>query len=58
MFIGETIETLRMDLTVGGKSLAEVKILISIFQGDALSQLIFIIVMVPLTHILKWIETS
>ena len=46
---------LRVELTAGGKILAETKILRGIFQGDALSPLLFIIAMMPLNHILrKW----
>ena len=38
---------------MGGKRLAEAKIQRGIFQGDALSLLLFIIVMMPLNHILR-----
>ena len=41
----------RVELTAGGKSLAETKIQRGIFQGDALSPLLFIIALVPLNHI-------
>ena len=43
----------RVVLTAGGKSLAETKIKRGIFQGDALSPLLFIIAMMPLNHILR-----
>ena len=43
----------RVELTAGGKSLTETKIQRRIFQGDALSPLLFIIAMMPLNHILK-----
>ena len=43
----------RVELTAGGKSLAETKIQRGIFQGDALSPLLFIISMMPLNPILK-----
>ena len=42
-----------MELTTGGRTLAETKIQRGIFQGDALSPLIFIIAMIPLKHILR-----
>ena len=42
-----------MKLTTGGQSLAEVKIQRGIFQGDALSPLLFVIAMMPLNHILR-----
>ena len=43
----------RVELTAGGKSLAETKIQRGIFQGDTLSPLQFIIAMMPLNHILR-----
>ena len=42
-----------MELTAGGRRLAEAKIQRVIFQGDALSPLQFITVMMPLNHILR-----
>ena len=50
-FIKKTMQTWRVELTKGGKSLAEVKIQRDIFQGDALSPLLFVIAMMPLNHI-------
>ena len=47
------MKTWRVDLTAGGRSLAETKIQRGIFQGDALSPLLFIIAMIPLNHILR-----
>ena len=52
-FIEKTMQTWRVDLTAGGRSLAETKIQRGIFQGDALSPLLFIIAMMPLNHILR-----
>ena len=55
--IENTMENWRLKLTAEGKSLTEVKIQRGIFQGDALSPLLFIIVMMPLNHILwKWTD--
>ena len=51
--IEKTMETGRVELTAGRKSLAEVKIQRGIFQGDALSPLLFVITMMPFNHILK-----
>ena len=52
-FIEKTMKTWRVELTAGGKSLAETKIPKGIYQGDALSRLLFIIPMMPLNHILR-----
>ena len=43
----------RVELTAGGKSLAETKFQRGIFQGDARSPLLFIITMMPVNHILR-----
>ena len=40
----------RVELTAGGKSLAETKIQRGIFKGDALSPLLFIVAIMPLNH--------
>ena len=52
-FIEQTMKTWRVDLTAGGRSIAETKIQRGIFQGGALSPLLFIIAMMPLNHILR-----
>ena len=52
-FIEEIIKNWRVELIAGGRSLAETKIQRGIFQGDALSLLLFIIAMMPLNHKLK-----
>ena len=49
----EKIKTWRVESTAGGRSLAETKIYRGIFQGDALSPLLFIIATMPLNHILR-----
>ena len=46
-------KTWRVELTAGGRRLAEAKIQRGIFQGDALSPLLFIIAMMPLNYILR-----
>ena len=46
------MKTWRVDLTAGGKSFDEANIQRGIFQGDALSSLLFKIVMMPLNQIL------
>ena len=52
-FIEKTMKTWKVELTPGGRSLAEAKVQRGIFQGDALSSLLFIIAMMPLNHILS-----
>ena len=52
-FIERTMKTWRVDLTAGEKSLAETKVQRDIFQGDALSPLLFIIAMMQLNRILR-----
>ena len=52
-FIEKNMQTWRSELTAGGRSLPETKIQRGIFQGDALSPLLFIIAMMPLNHILR-----
>ena len=52
-FIEKTMQTWRVELTAEGRSLAETKIQRGIFQGDALSSLLFIIAMMPRKHIVR-----
>ena len=53
LLIEKNMQTWRVELTAGGRSFAEVKIQRGIFQGDALSPLLFVIAMMPLNHILR-----
>ena len=54
-FIEKTMKTWRVELTAGGRSLAEAKIQRGIFQWDALSPSLFITSLMPLNHIVrKW----
>ena len=57
-FIEKIMQTWRAELTAGGKSLVHVKIQRGIFQGDALSPLLFVIAMMPLNHILRKCTTG
>ena len=52
-FIDKTIKIWRVELTAGGRRLVKAKIQRGIFQGDALSPLLFIIAMMPLNHKLR-----
>ena len=52
-FIEKMMKTWRVELTAGGRRLAETKTQKGIFQGDAQSPLLFIIAMMPLNHILR-----
>ena len=52
-FIEKTMEIWRVEMTARGKSLAEAKIQRSMFQGDALSPLLFVIMTMPLNLILR-----
>ena len=47
------MKTWRVELTAGGRRLAEAKIQRGIFQGDDVSPLLFIIAMLSLNHILR-----
>ena len=52
-FIEKTMKIWRVELIAGGRRLAEAKIQRGIFQGDALSPLLFIIAIIPLNHIFR-----
>ena len=52
-FIEETMKNGRVILAAGGRSFAEVKIQRGILQGDTQSPLLFVIMMMPLNHILR-----
>ena len=52
-FIEKTMKTWIVELIAGGRSLAQANIQSGIFQGDALSPLLFRIAMMPLNHILR-----
>ena len=52
-FMEKTMQTWRVELIAGGKNLAEVNIKRGLFQGDALSPLLFAIAMMALSHIIR-----
>ena len=47
------MKTWKVELTNGGRSLAEANVQRGIFQGDAQSSLLFIITIIPVKHILR-----
>ena len=49
----EDMKSMKIELTVEGKTLAERKIQRRIFMGDALSPLLFVIELMPLSYILR-----
>ena len=51
-FIEKAMQTWRVELTAGGRSITETKIQRCIFQGNSPSLLPFIIAMTPLNHLL------
>ena len=57
-FIEKTMKTWEVELTARERRLAETKIQSGIFQGDAQSPLLFIIVMMLLNHIRRKCTTS
>ena len=52
-FIAKTMKIWEVELTAEGRDLAEAKVQRGIFQGDALSPLIFIIAIMPLNHAIR-----
>ena len=52
-FIEKTMKISKVELTPGRRSLTEAKVERGIFQGDALSPLLFITAMMPLNHIVR-----
>ena len=52
-FIEQTMKTWRVELTAGGRSITETKIQRGIFEGDALSPLLFIKAMMQLNRIFR-----
>ena len=51
--IGKKMKSWRVELTCGVETLWEGPIKRKIFQGDVLSPLLFVIGLIPLTHILR-----
>ena len=58
LFLEKTMKTWRVELTCANQQLGEVNIKRGIFQGDALSPLLFVVAMIPLTHVLRKIKSG
>lgn len=56
--IGNSMANWKTILTTGGNVLGEVNMKRGIFQGDSLSPLLFVIIMLPLTLILRKISLA
>ena len=52
-FLRKKMKSWRVELNCGAETLGEIPIKRGIFQGDALLQLLFVIALIPLTHILR-----
>ena len=57
-FVNASMKQWHTKLTTGNQKLENVKIKRGIFQGDSLSPLLFVLVMIPLTLVLRQTKTS
>ena len=57
-FVNTSIKQWNTDLTASNQRLGNVKIKRGIFQGDSLSPLLFVLVMIPLTLMLRQTKES
>ena len=57
-FLEKTMKTWRVELTCVNQQLGEVNIKRGIFQGDTLSPLLFVVAMIPLTHVLRKMKSG
>ena len=57
-FVNTSIKQWNTDLTASNQRLGNVKIKRGIFQGDSLSPLLFVLVMIPLTLVLRQTKAS
>ena len=52
-FLGKTMKFWRVELTCGAETLGAVPIKVGIFERNTPSPLLFVIDLIPLTHILR-----
>ena len=57
-FVNASMKLRNTELTAGNQRLANVKTRRGILQGDSLSQLLFVLVMIPLALVLKQTKAS
>ena len=57
-FLGRSMRKWKISLTSNGEDLGEVSVKRGIFQGDSLSPLLFVLSMIPLSLILRKVNTA
>ena len=55
-FLGKTMKSWRVELTCSAETLGEAPIKRGIFQGDVLLPMLFVIALIPLSHILRTVN--
>ena len=57
-FLGKSMEQWKLSMTSNGEDLGEVEVKRGIFQGESLSPLLSVLIMVPLSLILRKVNAS